>query len=176
MTVILAQPRGFCTGTIRAVPVACAVEEFRAPVREIMHDADQVERRKAESARLVENLTEMPSRALSLFWAQGLSHRLVAGGADRDSLAIDAAGPLERIVPPRRSALRTGRAEHPRVAAISGHILEPVHRAASEEDVAVLKLAAEAPVAYVTQTALGFGATNPTVAARSRRIHDGAKT
>lgn len=76
MKVILAQPRGFCAGVVRAVDtVEQALEQFGAPVyvrHEIVHNQHVVEDLRAKGARFVEDLNEVPANAVTIFSAHGV--------------------------------------------------------------------------------------------------------
>ena len=67
MKVILAQPRGFCAGVVRAIEIVeRALERYGAPVyvrHEIVHNRHVVESLEAKGARFVEDLSEVPDRA-----------------------------------------------------------------------------------------------------------------
>src|ERR687887_2324279 len=62
--VILAQPRGFCAGVVRAIEIVeRALEKYGPPVyvrHEIVHNKHVVESLKAKGARFVEELSEVP--------------------------------------------------------------------------------------------------------------------
>ncbi len=177
MSVILAQPRGICDGMVGAIAIAArAVEEFEAPVNggeEIAQKASGIERPKAGDARLAENLTEISGRAPSVFRARRRSRRLGFGAANRGLPGPDAVRPPQRHVPASGSASATGLAGHPRVAGAADRI---PWLAESDKDVAALKLAADALLAYVTQTTLGFGAIKPIIVALRWRFSGGAET
>jgi 4-hydroxy-3-methylbut-2-en-1-yl diphosphate reductase len=79
MRVILAQPRGFCAGVVRAIEIVeRALEKNGAPVyvrHEIVHNKYVVESLKAKGARFVENIDDVPPGALTVFSAHGVSIR-----------------------------------------------------------------------------------------------------
>ena len=64
MKVILAQPRGFCAGVVRAIEIVeRALKKYGPPVyvrHEIVHNGYVVESLKAKGARFVERLDEIP--------------------------------------------------------------------------------------------------------------------
>ena len=64
MRVMLAQPRGFCAGVIRAIDIVeQALARFGAPIyvrHEIVHNRHVVESLRAKGARFVEHLSEVP--------------------------------------------------------------------------------------------------------------------
>ena len=79
MKVILAQPRGFCAGVVRAVEIVeRALEKYGPPVyvrHEIVHNKHVVEGLKAKGARFVENLSEIPADAVTIFSAHGVAQK-----------------------------------------------------------------------------------------------------
>ena len=77
MRVILAQPRGFCAGVVRAIEIVeRALQKFGPPVyvrHEIVHNKHVVESLKAKGARFVEDLSEVPPNAVTIFSAHGVA-------------------------------------------------------------------------------------------------------
>ena len=73
MKVILAQPRGFCAGVVRAIEIVeRALQKYGPPVyvrHEIVHNKHVVESLKAKGARFVEELSEVPPNAVTIFSA-----------------------------------------------------------------------------------------------------------
>ena len=67
MKIILAQPRGFCAGVVRAIDIVeRALAKHGAPVyvrHEIVHNRHVVESLKAKGARFVEKLKDVPAGA-----------------------------------------------------------------------------------------------------------------
>jgi 4-hydroxy-3-methylbut-2-enyl diphosphate reductase len=65
MKVILAQPRGFCAGAVRAIEIVeRALEKYGPPVyvrHEIVHNGFAAESLKAKGARFVERMDEIPA-------------------------------------------------------------------------------------------------------------------
>jgi len=81
MKVILAQPRGFCAGVVRAIEIVeRALEKYGPPVyvrHEIVHNKHVVESLKAKGARFVEDLSEVPSDAVTIVTVEA-SRRIAA--------------------------------------------------------------------------------------------------
>ena len=75
--VILAQPRGFCAGVVRAVQIVeRALDKYGAPVyvrHEIVHNKHVVEDLKGKGARFVESVAEIPDDAITIFSAHGVA-------------------------------------------------------------------------------------------------------
>ena len=69
--VLLAQPRGFCAGVIRAIDIVDqALDRVGAPVyvrHEIVHNRHVVETLRARGAVFVEELDEVPAGAVTIF-------------------------------------------------------------------------------------------------------------
>jgi 4-hydroxy-3-methylbut-2-enyl diphosphate reductase len=184
MRVILAQPRGFCAGVVRAIEIVeRALHLFGPPVyvrHEIVHNRHVVESLKAKGARFVEELSEVPSGAVTIFSAHGVA-RAVEQDAERRGLnVIDATCPLvskvhnqaNRYVRDTRELILIGHAGHPEVEGTRGRIAVPVHLVQTEADVARLSIPPDTPVAYVTQTTLSVDDTRDIIAALEARFSD----
>jgi len=69
MRVLMAQPRGFCAGVVRAIQIVeRSLQKFGAPVyvrHEIVHNRHVVERLERMGAIFVENLQEIPDGAVT---------------------------------------------------------------------------------------------------------------
>src|SRR5712672_1815697 len=173
MRVILAQPRGFCAGVVRAIDtVERALEKYGPPVyvrHEIVHNKFVVESLKAKGAVFVEDLSEVPPHAVTIFSAHGVSN---ANGG------IDATCPLvtkvhnqgKRYAGQGRVLILIGHAGHPEVEGTQGQIPAPVHLVQTVQDVDSLDIPIETPVTYVTQTTLSVDDTREIIAALERRF------
>ena len=88
MRVILAQPRGFCAGVVRAIDtVEHALQRHGAPVyvrHEIVHNKHVVNSLKAKGAIFVEELDEVPADAVAVFSAHGVSAAVENDARHRD--------------------------------------------------------------------------------------------
>ncbi|WP_104091702.1 4-hydroxy-3-methylbut-2-enyl diphosphate reductase [Arthrobacter sp. GMC3] len=96
--VLLAAPRGYCAGVDRAViAVEKALEHYGAPVyvrKQIVHNVHVVSSLEAKGAIFVEENEEVPSGALVVFSAHGVSPAVVQSAEDRGLRTIDATCPL----------------------------------------------------------------------------------
>ena len=184
MKVILAQPRGFCAGVVRAIEIVeRALEKYGPPVyvrHEIVHNKYVVESLKARGARFVEEVSEIPPKSVAIFSAHGVAKRVEEEAAARDLPVLDATCPLvtkvhnqgKRYVAQGRTLILIGHAGHPEVEGTLGQIPGPVILIQTENDVASLDLPDDAPVAYVTQTTLSVDDTRGIIAALHRRFTD----
>ena len=184
MKVILAQPRGFCAGVVRAIEIVeRALQKYGPPVyvrHEIVHNKHVVESLKAKGARFVEDLSEVPPNAVTIFSAHGVAKSVEEEAASRQLPVLNATCPLvtkvhnqgKRYVSQGRQLILIGHAGHPEVEGTMGQIAEPVTLVQTESDVASLDIPADTPVAYVTQTTLSIDDTRGIIAALNRRFTD----
>jgi 4-hydroxy-3-methylbut-2-enyl diphosphate reductase len=182
MQVILAQPRGFCAGVVRAIDIVeRALQKYGAPVyvrHEIVHNRHVVESLKAKGARFVESLSEIPPNAVTIFSAHGVARVVVNDAAARGLHVLDATCPLvtkvhnqgKHYVAQGRKLILIGHAGHAEVEGTMGQISSPVYLVQTEKDLESLDIPADAPVAYVTQTTLSVDDTRAIVAALHRRF------
>src|SRR5437764_4145900 len=184
MRVILAQPRGFCAGVVRAIEIVeRALEKYGPPVyvrHEIVHNKHVVESLKAKGARFVEDLSEVPPNAVTIFSAHGVAKSVEEEAASRHLPVLNATCPLvtkvhnqgKRYVAQGRRLILIGHAGHPEVEGTMGQISEPVTLVQTERDVDALAIPPDTPVAYVTQTTLSVDDTRGIIAALHRRFTD----
>ena len=184
MQVILAQPRGFCAGVVRAIEIVDrALQQHGAPVyvrHEIVHNRRVVDKLKAKGAVFVEELTEVPHGALTVFSAHGVARDVEAQAAARALPVLDATCPLvtkvhnqgRRYAAKGRTLVLIGHAGHPEVEGTIGQIDSAVHLVSTAEDVAGLTIPLDAPVAYITQTTLSVDDTRSVIAALTARFAD----
>jgi 4-hydroxy-3-methylbut-2-enyl diphosphate reductase len=184
MRVILAQPRGFCAGVVRAIDIVeRALEKYGEPVyvrHEIVHNRHVVETLKSKGARFVEELDEVPDGAVTVFSAHGVAQAVIKEAQSRSLPVLDATCPLvskvhsqgKRYVAHGRTLILIGHAGHPEVEGTMGQVGAPVHLVQSEKDVDTLGIPTDTPVAYVTQTTLSIDDTKGVIAALKRRFSD----
>ncbi len=184
MKVILAQPRGFCAGVVRAIEIVeRALKKYGPPVyvrHEIVHNKHVVESLKAKGARFVEELSEVPPNAVTVFSAHGVAKSVEDDAAARELPVLNATCPLvtkvhnqgKRYVGQGRKLILIGHAGHPEVEGTMGQISAPVLLVQNEAEVAALDLPADTPVAYVTQTTLSVDDTQGIIAALTRKFSD----
>ena len=184
MRVILAQPRGFCAGVVRAIEIVeKAIEKYGEPVyvrHEIVHNKHVVDGLKAKGAQFVEELSEVPDGAVTVFSAHGVPQTVVNDAANRKLPVLDATCPLvtkvhlqaKRYVRHGRTIILIGHAGHPEVEGTMGQVGAPVHLVSSESDVDALPIRRDEPVAYVTQTTLSTDDTRNIIVALRARFSD----
>ena len=184
MRVILAQPRGFCAGVVRAIDIVeKALDKYGEPVyvrHEIVHNKHVVNTLKSKGARFVEELDEVPEGAVTVFSAHGVPQSVVKTAQDRGLPVLDATCPLvskvhnqgKRYVAHGRTLILIGHAGHPEVEGTMGQVGAPVHLVQNEDDVETLAIPAGTPVAYITQTTLSIDDTKGIIVALKKRFSD----
>jgi 4-hydroxy-3-methylbut-2-enyl diphosphate reductase len=182
--VVLAQPRGFCAGVIRAIDIVDrALDRVGAPVyvrHEIVHNRHVVDTLRAKGAVFVENLDEVPIGAVTVFSAHGVAKEVQDEAAARQLPVLDATCPLvskvhiqgRRYVASGRTLVLIGHAGHPEVEGTLGQIDATVYLVGTVEDVAALDLPEDTPLSYITQTTLSVDDTKSVIAALKARYPD----
>ncbi len=183
LTVLLANPRGFCAGVERAIEIVeRALQKYGAPVyvrHEIVHNRFVVESLEAKGAVFVEELDEVPAGVPVIFSAHGVPKEVPTEAERRELFFLDATCPLvskvhreaERHVRVGRHILLIGHAGHPEVVGTMGQVPENairlVESAAEAEQITV-----EDPenLAYITQTTLSVDDTAEIIAVLRRRF------
>src|SRR5262249_52646137 len=98
MKVILAKPRGFCAGVVRAIEIVeRALDKYGPPVyvrHEIVHNKWVVDALKARGAHFVEELSEVPPNAIAIFSAHGVAKTVEQEAKDRELRVLNATCPL----------------------------------------------------------------------------------
>jgi 4-hydroxy-3-methylbut-2-enyl diphosphate reductase len=179
---LLAAPRGFCAGVVRAIDVVdLALECVEPPLyvrREIVHNLHVVRGFEKRGVRFVDELDEVPDGSTVIFSAHGISPRVRESAARRKLNVIDATCPLVTKV--HLEAIRFARQKyriiligHPGHEEVEGTMGEAESRIALVSSVAEAEaVEVEDPnrVAYITQTTLSMEDTRPIVDALKRRF------
>lgn len=181
MEVYLAQPRGFCAGVVRAIEIVeRALEKYGPPVyvrHEIVQNKYVVESLKDKGAIFVEDLSEVPPKAVTVFSAHGVARSVEEEAAARDLPVLNATshessqsgeglshqGPYPDPDRPRRPSRGRGHDGPGSRARSAG----PERRRGQG-----LALPADTPVAYITQTILPLDHTRDIIAALRAKFTD----
>ncbi|MDE0904524.1 MAG: 4-hydroxy-3-methylbut-2-enyl diphosphate reductase [Planctomycetota bacterium] len=173
----LANPRGFCAGVDRAIEIVeRALERYGAPVfvlHEIVHNKHVLEDLRERGTIFVKDLDEVPSGAVTIFSAHGVSDKVVAAGKARGLRIIDATCPLvtkvhtqaQSYAADEREVILIGHEGHPEVEGTQGRIPGTVHVLSTPQEVATLQVQNPERLAYVTQTTLSVDDTREVIAA-----------
>ena len=182
MRIVIAQPRGFCAGVVRAIEIVeRALDVYGAPIyvrHEIVHNKHVVEDLRRKGALFVEQVEDIPVGAVAVFSAHGVSKRVEEGAGQRSLRVIDATCPLvskvhneaKRYSNKGFEIVLIGHAGHPEIEGTMGQVDGPVMLIATVDDVQNLKPADPTKLAYVTQTTLSVDDTKEVVAALKKRF------
>jgi 4-hydroxy-3-methylbut-2-en-1-yl diphosphate reductase len=183
---VLAKPRGFCAGVIRAIDIVeLALKVYGAPVyvlHEIVHNQKVLKDLEASGARFVQSLDDVPSGALTIFSAHGVSAQVARDAQNRKLHIIDATCPLVSKVHLEvagharagREVILVGHAGHPEVEGTMGRFASSdggsIYLVGSVEEVWALQVDETRGVGLVTQTTLSIDDTRRIVAALRARF------
>ena len=181
MQVILAQPRGFCAGVVRAIEIVeRALEIYGTPVyvlHEIVHNRHVVENLKQNGALFIEALGEAPPDAVTIFSAHGVSTAVMKEAEKRKLRVVDATCPLvtkvhlqaQRYSREGFEVIIIGHPGHPEVEGTRGWVEGPVYVLSRKDEVEGLKVRNPNRLAYVTQTTLSLDDTREVIDALKRQ-------
>ena len=184
MQVILAQPRGFCAGVVRAIKIVeRALETYGTTVyvlHEIVHNHHVVEDLKNQGALFIETLDAVPTGAVTIFSAHGVSTAVVKEAEKRNLRVIDATCPLvtkvhlqaQRYSHQGFEVIIIGHPGHPEVEATRGWVEGSVSVLSRKSDVEKLTVKNPNRLAYVTQTTLSLDDTREVIDALKRRWYN----
>lgn len=182
LTILLANPRGFCAGVERAIEIVeKSLAKFGAPVyvrHEIVHNKHVLADLTAKGAVFVKDLADVPDDAPVIFSAHGVPKAVPAAAEARQMTYIDATCPLVSKVH-REAELHhkrgfkivlIGHKNHPEVVGTMGQLEEgAVVLVETVADVEKLDFPADivaaGKIAYVTQTTLSIDDTREIVEA-----------
>lgn len=182
MKILLASPRGFCAGVNMAIEsLELALDTFGPPVyvfHEIVHNKFVVDNFREKGAVFVEDLADVPIGAHLLFSAHGVSPEVRRVAKERSLFAINATCPLVTKV--HLEAIRfakggyqivlIGHDGHDEVIGTMGEAPEAIILAETPEQVDSLPIAADAKLAYLTQTTLSVDDANRIIARLKERF------
>jgi len=189
-TLFLAAPRGFCAGVDRAIDIVdMALQVYGSPVyvrHEIVHNRHVVDDLRGRGAVFVEQLSEVPTGAVVIFSAHGISPAVRREAKERGLRALDATCPLVtkvhlealRYAQQGYSIVLIGHRGHVEVEGTMGEAPEAIVLVESVADVEKLNLPDPSRVAYITQTTLSVDDVRAIVEALKRRypaVHEPAK-
>jgi 4-hydroxy-3-methylbut-2-enyl diphosphate reductase len=173
--VLLAAPRGYCAGVDRAViTVEKTLALHGAPVyvrKQIVHNKHVVETLEAKGVVFVEELSEVPDGAIVVFSAHGVSPAVHAEAKERNLKTVDATCPLvtkvhqeaKRFAADGYQILLIGHAGHEEVEGTMGEAPENMTLVQSPDEVNLVSIDPNRPVAWLSQTTLSVDETLATV-------------
>ncbi|TAM89905.1 MAG: 4-hydroxy-3-methylbut-2-enyl diphosphate reductase [Candidimonas sp.] len=179
---VLAQPRGFCAGVDRAIDIVeRALELHGAPIyvrHEIVHNRYVVQDLKNKGAVFVDELDQVPTGAIVVFSAHGVSRAVREQAKAMGLRVFDATCPLvtkvhvevARMRAEGREVIMIGHRGHPEVEGTLGQADDGIYLVERVKDVASLVVKDPANLAYVTQTTLSIDDAAEVAAALRERF------
>ena len=184
LTILLAAPRGFCAGVVRAIDIVeRALALYGAPVyvrHEIVHNKYVVDDLKAKGAIFVDELDEIPPGDRPVvFSAHGVPKSVPQAATARQLFQIDATCPLVTKVHMEAQRhhgqgfdiILIGHRGHPEVIGTMGQLPDgAVTLIETTADAEALTVRDPETLAYVTQTTLSVDDTKDVIAVLQRRF------
>lgn len=180
--VILASPRGFCAGVVRAVDIVrIALDLYEGPLyvrKEIVHNPHVVDELRARGVVFVSELDEVPDGARVIFSAHGVSPQVWETARGKELQTIDATCPLvtkvhleaRRFAAAGYTIVFIGHAGHEEVEGTMGEAPGNMVLVTSADDVERLEIPDPQRLIYLTQTTLSIDDTRHIVEALQRRF------
>jgi 4-hydroxy-3-methylbut-2-en-1-yl diphosphate reductase len=173
--VVLASPRGFCAGVVRAIDIVnFALEAYGQPIyvrREIVHNKYVVNELCQKGIIFVNELDEVPRGSRVIFSAHGVAPEIREAAKARRLKVIDATCPLVTKV--HREAVKyarlgyaivlIGHSDHDEVIGTLGEAPESITVLDDENDIDQLSIPDPTHVVYLTQTTLSLNDTRQIV-------------
>ena len=168
-TLLLAEPRGFCAGVVRAIDVLDAVLDREPPpvyaFHEIVHNRHVVDGFRARGAIFVDDVAEVPEGSRIVFSAHGVSPAVVEEAERRRLRVIDTTCPLvtkvhletKNAVKLGYDVLLVGHRGHDETVGTYGEAPDRTRIVENAGEVADIEV--ERPVFVVTQTTLSVNDT-----------------
>ncbi|MCX7182438.1 MAG: 4-hydroxy-3-methylbut-2-enyl diphosphate reductase [Nitrosospira sp.] len=182
ISIVLANPRGFCAGVDRAIEIVeRALTTHGAPIyvrHEVVHNRFVVENLEKKGAVFVENLDEVPNGSILIFSAHGVSHEVRREAETRKLKVFDATCPLVTKVHVEVGKMRKlnkeiimiGHQGHPEVEGTMGQAESGMYLVETEHDVEKLQVMDASNLAYVTQTTLSVDDATRVIKALKKRF------
>ncbi len=184
LKILLAAPRGFCAGVVRAIDIVeRALEVYGEPVyvrHEIVHNKFVVDGLKSKGAIFVKELDEIPDGDHPvIFSAHGVPKAVPEEAQRRRMFQLDATCPLvtkvhieaQRHFEEGREIILIGHAGHPEVLGTMGQLPRgAVTLIETVNDAEALAIHDPTKVSYITQTTLSVDDTADIIAVLRRRF------
>jgi 4-hydroxy-3-methylbut-2-en-1-yl diphosphate reductase len=185
ITILLANPRGFCAGVDRAIAIVERVLTLHgAPIyvrHEVVHNRFVVEGLRQRGAVFIEDLHDVPDGATLIFSAHGVPQSVRQEAEARQLRIYDATCPLvtkvhlevARYCKDGTSVILIGHRGHPEVEGTLGQYQREgggIHLVECVADIAEIDIRDPQHVAYVTQTTLSMDDSQEIIAALRERF------
>ena len=171
MDILLAEPRGYCAGVVRAVDIVeLALTKIGNPIyvrHEIIHNQHVVNELKDKGAIFVEEISEIPENSTVIFSAHGVSPLVWEEAQKKNLNIIDATCPLVTKVHVEAikyakdgyTILLVGHKGHDEVIGTMGEAPDNTILVESVDDIPLLNVPNLEKVVALTQTTLSVSDT-----------------
>jgi len=182
INILLANPRGFCAGVVRAIQIVEeALSQYGKPIyvrHEVVHNQYVINNLKTKGAIFIEDLKDVPKGAHVIFSAHGISKAIREEAESRELIPIDATCPLvtkvhvevNKMLNQGMDIIMIGHQGHPEVEGTMGqiekhHTNRKMFLIETIEDIKYLTVDHADNMAYVTQTTLSIDDTKAMIEA-----------
>jgi 4-hydroxy-3-methylbut-2-en-1-yl diphosphate reductase len=182
MKLILAKPRGFCAGVVRAIEIVeRALQRFGAPIyvkHEIVHNQHVIQELKEKGALFIEDLEDVPKGSYLIYSAHGVDPEIRRLAKEKKLIEIDATCPLvtrnhsavKRFAKMGGHILLIGHKKHVEVVATAEEAKNSVTILESVEEVSSLSFPPSQKLFYLTQTTLGLQESHEIILAIQKKF------
>ncbi|GDX54875.1 4-hydroxy-3-methylbut-2-enyl diphosphate reductase [Methylophilaceae bacterium] len=182
INILLANPRGFCAGVVRAIQIVEeALSQYGKPIyvrHEVVHNQYVINDLKTKGAIFIDDLKDVPKGAHVIFSAHGISKAIREEAESRELIPIDATCPLvtkvhvevNKMLNQGMDIIMIGHQGHPEVEGTMGqiekhHTNRKMFLIETIEDIKYLTVDHADNMAYVTQTTLSIDDTKAMIEA-----------
>lgn len=171
ITVLLANPRGFCAGVERAIEIVNRVLlKYKPPIyvnHEIVHNSYVIQKLKKRGVIFVNKISEVPNYSVIIFSAHGVSHKIEKESKLKHLKIIDATCPLvkkvhiqgKRFEEDAKKIILIGHKGHPEVQSTKGRLNQKVFIVETLQDIDNIPYSQKDHISYITQTTLSVDDT-----------------
>lgn len=182
MKIILAAPRGFCAGVVRAVDIVeLSIQNFGSPIyvrHEIVHNPHVVNDLRQKGAIFVEEVSDVPEGGTLVFSAHGVSPIVRKQAEGRKIRVIDATCPLVTKVHLEAinyaskgyQVILIGHRAHDEIIGTMGEVPDATIIVESIEEVPNIQVQNEKKIVALTQTTLSVEDTEEIVGTLKKRF------
>ena len=182
MDILLAEPRGYCAGVVRAVDIVeLALIKIGNPVyvrHEIIHNQHVVNELKEKGAIFVEEISDIPNNSTVIFSAHGVSPEVWEDAKKKNLNIIDATCPLVtkvhleaiKYAKDGYTILLVGHKGHDEVVGTMGEAPENTILVESVDDIPSLNVPDSEKVVALTQTTLSLSDTANVISALKEKF------
>ncbi|MQG84736.1 MAG: 4-hydroxy-3-methylbut-2-enyl diphosphate reductase [SAR202 cluster bacterium] len=182
MDILLAEPRGYCAGVVRAVDIVeLALTKIGNPIyvrHEIIHNQHVVNELKDKGAIFVEEISEIPENSTVIFSAHGVSPLVWEEAQKKNLNIIDATCPLVtkvhieaiKYAKDGYTILLVGHKGHDEVIGTMGEAPDNTILVESVEDIPLLNVPDSEKVVALTQTTLSLSDTANVISALKEKF------